>query len=52
MYHGSLRPNLMEYISYDMIDFLQAEGDIALACPADLETNAAALRYVLREYGR
>ena len=35
----------------DETDFLQAEGDIVLACPTDLKTNSAALRYVLRECG-
>ena len=49
---GSLRPDIVEYISYDTTDFLQAEGHIALACPVDLETSSAALRYVLRECGR
>ena len=39
-------------ISYDETDFLQVEGDIVLACPADLKTNSAALRYVLRECGK
>ena len=52
VYPGNLRPNLVEYILYDKTDFLQAEGHIAIACPADLETSSAALRYVLREYGR
>ena len=35
VYVGSLRPNMVEYISYDTTDFLQVEGHIALACPAD-----------------
>ena len=52
LYPGSLRPNLVEHISYDMPDFLQAEGHIALACSADLETSSAALRRVLRECWR
>ena len=52
VYPGSLRPNMVEYISYDTTDFLQVEGHIALACPADLETSSAALRYVLRECGK
>ena len=43
---------MVEYVSYDTTDFLQAEGHIALTCPADLETSSAALRYVLRECGR
>ena len=52
VYPGNLRPDTVEYISYDTTDFLQAEGHIALTCPADLETNSAALRYVLRECGK
>ena len=42
----------MKYKSYNVTDLLQAERDIVLACPADLETNSAALRYLLREYGK
>ena len=49
VYPGALYPNSAEHVSYDETDFLQAEGDIVLACPADLKTNSAALRYVLRE---
>ena len=52
VYPGALYPNLVDYISYDATDFLQAEGDIALACPADLETKSAALQYILRECGK
>ena len=52
IYPGALYPNSAEHISYDIIDLLQAEGDIVLACPADLNTNSAALRYVLRECGK
>ena len=44
IYPGALYPNSAEHISYDIADFLQAEGDIVLACPADLNTNSAALR--------
>ena len=51
VYPGALYPNSAEHVSYDETDFLQVEGDIVLACPADLKTNSAALRYVLREYG-
>ena len=43
---------MVEYIPYDTTDFLQAEGHIALTCPAGLETSSAALRYVLRECGK
>ena len=52
IYPGPLYPNSAEHISYDITDFLQAEGDIVLAYPADLNTNSAALRYVLRECGK
>ena len=52
VYHGSLRPDIVEYISYDTTEFLQAEGHIALACPTDLKPSSAALRYVLHERGR
>ena len=52
VYPGSLRPNMVEYISYNTTDVLQVEGHIALACPADLETSSAAPRYVLRECGK
>ena len=49
VYPRALYQNSAEQVSYDETDFLQAEGDIVLACPADLKTNSAALRYVLRE---
>ena len=52
IYPGVLYPAPTEHLSYDVTDFLQVEGDIVLACPADLETNSAALRYVLRECGK
>ena len=51
VYPGSLRPNLVEYISYGTTAFLQAESQTAFTCPADLETNTVALRYLLRECG-
>ena len=52
VYPGNLRPDTVEYISYDTTDFLQAEGHIALTCPADLEISSAGLRYILRECGQ
>ena len=52
VYPGALCPNLAEHIPYDITDFLRAEGDIVLACPADLNTKSAALRYVLWECGK
>ena len=51
MFPGPLRPNLVDYIVYDQTDFLQVQGYVALCCPADLNTNSAALRYILRECG-
>ena len=47
IYPGILHPAPTEHLSYDVTDFLQVEGDMVLACPADLETNSAALRYAL-----
>ena len=41
VYPGNLRPDTVEYMSYDTTDF-----------PADLETSLAALRYILRECGK
>ena len=52
IYPGALYPNPTEHLSYDVTDFLQVEGDMVLASPADLEINSAALRYVLRECGK
>ena len=52
IYPGILHPAPTEHLSYDVTDLLQVKGDIVLACPADLETNSAALRYVLRECGK
>ena len=52
MYPGVLRSNLVEYASCDITDLLQATGIIALACPTDLETNSAVVRYFLRGYGK
>ena len=49
---GVLRPNLVDYITYDMTGILHAKGDIALAFPADLDINSAALSYVLCECGK
>ena len=49
VFPGALRPNLVDYIVYDQTDFLQVQGHVAICCPADLNTNSAALRYILRE---
>ena len=51
VFPGALRPNLVDYIVYDQTDFSQLQGHVAMCCPADLNTNSAALRYILRECG-
>ena len=48
VYHGIVRPQLVDYIQYASTDFLQASHHVVLCCPANLETNSAALRYVMR----
>ena len=49
VFPGALRPNLVDYIVYDQTDFLQVQGHVAICCPADLNTNSASLRYILRK---
>ena len=51
VFPGALRPNLVDYIVYDQSDFLQVQVHVAICCPVDLNTNSAALRYILRECG-
>ena len=51
VFPGALRPKLVDYIVYDQTDFLQVQGHVAICCPAVLNTNSAALRYILRECG-
>ena len=51
VFPGALRPNLLHYIVHDQTDFLQVQGHVAFCCPADLNTNSAALHYILRECG-
>ena len=51
IYHGAARPQLVDYVHYANTDFLQAPNHIVLCCPANLETNSAALRYIIREHG-
>ena len=45
-----MRPQLVDYVQYANTDFKQAPHHIVLRCPANLETNSAALRYVIREH--
>ena len=51
VYHGAVRPQLVDYVQYANTDFLQTPHHIVLCCPANLETSSAALRYVIREHG-
>ena len=51
IYHGAVRPQLVDHVQYANTDFLQAPHHIVLCCPANPETNSAALRYVIREHG-
>ena len=46
------RPSLLQWISHDKTDILQAPGIVVLCCPADLDSHAAMTRYVVREYGQ
>ena len=46
-----MRPQLVDYVQYANTDFLQAPHHVVLCCPANLETNSAALRYIIREHG-
>ena len=48
---SALRPILVDYIVYDRTDYLPVQGHIAICCPADLNTNSAALRHIFREMG-
>ena len=50
IYHGAVRPQLVDYVQYANTDFLQAPHHIVLCCPANLETNSAALCYLIREH--
>ena len=51
IYRGKLKPVLVPYIYYSHTDLLRAPGAIVICCPADLVTNSATTRYILREYG-
>ena len=45
IYPGALCPQLVDYINYDRTDFQQAPYNTDSFCPANLETNSAALRF-------
>ena len=50
IYPGALRPQLVNYIIYDQTGVLPALYQTVLCCPANLETNSAALRYIFCEH--
>ena len=50
--HPKVKPNYLSWISYEETDILQARGTVAICCPADLLSNSAMARYVIREYGQ
>ena len=50
-YTSALKPQLVDYIQYATTDFLQTPHHIVFCCPANLDTNSAALRYVIRKQG-
>ena len=47
-----IRPNHVPWITYSDTDILQASGTLVLCCPADLQSQSATIRYVIREYGQ
>ena len=47
-----IRPNHVPWITYSDTDILQASGKLVLCCPADLQSQSATIRYVIREYGQ
>ena len=51
IYPDVLHPHLVDFVSYDQTDSLQAPHDIVVCCPANLKTNSAVLRYIFREHG-
>ena len=47
-----VRPNHVPRITYSDTDILQASGTLVLCCPADLQSQSATIRYIIREYGQ
>ena len=46
------RPNYVPWITYSDTDILQASGTLVLCCPADLQSQSATIRYIVREDGQ
>ena len=47
-----IRPSHVSWITYSDTDILQASGTLVLCCPADLQSQSATIRYIIREYGQ
>ena len=47
-----IRPRHVPWITYSDTDILQASGTLVLCCPADLQSQSATIRYIIREYGQ
>ena len=47
-----IRPSHVPWITYSDTDILQASGTLVLCCPADLQSQSATIRYIIREYGQ
>ena len=47
-----IRPSHVSWITYSDRDILQASGTLVLCCPADLQSQSATIRYIIREYGQ
>ena len=45
-----IRPSHVSWITYSDTDILQASGTLVLCCPADLHSQSATIRYIIREY--
>ena len=46
------RPDYSAFIAYSNEDFLQVQGDMVLAMPADLNPKSAMAQAILREYDK
>ena len=47
-----IRPSHVPWITYSDTDILQASGTLVLCCPADLQSQSATIRYIIRKYGQ
>ena len=45
-----IRPSHVSWITYSDTDILQASGTLVLCCPADIQSQSATIRYIIRVY--